>query len=78
MATTVDDAKQRAQDAEEHVRSYKGIMKASTHVGVPLCMALGTFFTVLTMRGGIGVAFIAFVGVYLLVAWVVKTFFSSH
>lgn len=78
MATTVDDAKQRAQDTEEHVRSYKGIMKASTHVGVPLCMALGTFFTVLTMRAGLGAAVVGFVFVYLLAWWVVKTFFSSH
>lgn len=78
MATTVDDAKQRAQDAEEHVRSYKGVMKASTQIGVPFCMALGTFFTALTARAGIGWAFLSFVVVYVLVWWVVKTFFSSH
>ncbi|NWG93178.1 MAG: hypothetical protein HXY21_11840 [Parvularculaceae bacterium] len=78
MATTVDEAKQRAQDAEEHVRSYKGIMTAATHIGVPFCMALATFFTVLTMRGGIGAAAFSLVAVYILAWWIVKTFFSSH
>jgi VanZ family protein len=78
MTTTVDETKQRAQDAEEHVRSYKHIMTAATHVGVPFCLALATFFTVLTMRGGIFAAAVALAAVFLLASWVVKTFFSSH
>lgn len=77
MATTVDD-RQRAQDAEEHRRSYRGIMTAATHYGVPLALALTAFFTALTARFGLGWAFIALFGVYFFSWWIVRTFFSSH
>ena len=73
---TIDEAKQRTADAEEHRKIYKGIMKSSTEVGVPLCMGLAMFFTQLVMSNGIGVALISFVAVYLLVWWVVRTFFT--
>ena len=72
----VDEAKQRAADAEEHRKIYKGIMKASAEVGVPFCMGLAMFFTQLVLANGIGVALLSFVGVYLLVWWVVRTFFT--
>ena len=72
----VDDAQQRAADAEEHRKIYKGIMKASAEVGVPFCMGLAMFFTQLVLANGIGVAFVSLVGVYLLVWWVVRTFFT--
>jgi Flp pilus assembly protein TadB len=74
--TTADEAKQRAADAEEHRKIYKGIMKASAEVGVPFCLGLAMFFTQLVLSNGVLVAFISFAGVYLLVWWVVKTFFS--
>lgn len=73
---TVDEAQQRALDAEEHRKIYRGIMKAAGEVAVPFCMALAMFFVQLTMRNGLGWAVISFVGVYLLVWWVVRTFFS--
>ncbi len=73
---TMDEAKQRTADAEEHRKIYKGIMKASTEVGVPLCMGLAMFFTQLVMANGIGVAIISFIGVYVFSWWVVRTFFS--
>ena len=75
---SVDEAKQRAQDAEEHRRIYAGIMKAGTEIGVPFVMALSMFFTQLTMRSGLGWAIVSFFVVYLLAWWVVRTFFSSH
>ncbi len=73
---TMDEAKQRSADAEEHRKIYKGIMKNSAEVGVPLCMGLAMFFTQLVMANGVGVAFISFAAVYLLVWWVVRTFFT--
>lgn len=73
---TMDEAKQRTADAEEHRKIYNGIMKASTEVGVPLCMGLAIFFTQLVLANGIGVAFISFVAVYMFVWWVVRTFFT--
>ncbi len=73
---TMDDAKQRTADAEEHRKIYKGIMKASTEVGVPLCMGLAMFFTQLVMANGLGVAVISFAGVYIFAWWVVRTFFT--
>lgn len=74
--TTADEAKQRAADAEEHRKIYNGIMKASAEVGVPLCMGLAMFFTQLVLANGLMIATISFVGVYVLVLWIVKTFFS--
>jgi hypothetical protein len=71
-----DDAAQRLMDAEEHRRSYVGIMKATGEVAVPLCLGLGAFFTNLVMRNGIGVALVAGILTYLHVFFVVKTFFS--
>ncbi|NWG70202.1 MAG: hypothetical protein HXY23_01135 [Parvularculaceae bacterium] len=71
-----DDAAQRLMDAEEHRRSYTAIMKATGEVGVPFCMALAVFFTNLVIRNGVGVALVAGILTYLLVFFVVKTFFS--
>ncbi len=73
---TMDETKQRAADAEEHRKIYKGIMKASTEVGVPLCMALAMFFTQLVLANGIVVAFLSFFVVYGFSWWVVRTFFT--
>lgn len=73
---TADEAKQRALDAEEHRKIYRGIMKATGEVAVPFCMGLAMFFVQLTARHGLGWAVISFVAVYLLVWWVVRTFFS--
>lgn len=75
---TMDEAKQRTADAEEHRRDYQSIMKASTEVGVPLCMGLAIFFTQLVTANGIAVAFISFAVVYVFAWWVVKTFFTHH
>ncbi len=71
-----DDSAQRLMDAEEHRRSYVAIMKATGEVAVPFTMALGVFFTNLVMRNGIGVALVGAIITYLLVFFVVKTFFS--
>ncbi len=71
-----EDSAQRLMDAEEHRRSYVAIMKATGEVAVPFTMALGVFFTNLVMRNGIGIALVAGVLTYLLVFFVVKTFFS--
>jgi len=76
MATSNEAGQSRA-DAEEHVRSYRGIMTAMSHVGVPASMALAMFFTMLTMGTGLW-AVVGFAVVYLFVWWVVKTFFSAH
>jgi Flp pilus assembly protein TadB len=74
---SADDAKQRLQDADEHRKSYDGIMKNSALVGVPLTMGLAMFFTQLVMGNGWW-APLWFVATYLFVWWVAKTFFSSH
>ena len=71
-----DETLQRAQDAEEHRKSYEGIMKASAEIGVPFCLALTMFFTNLVMANGIWLALFAGVAVYVLVFLIVKTFFS--
>lgn len=71
-----DEAVQRAHDAEEHERSYHAIMKASAEIGVPFALALTMFFTQLTMANGIWMALFAGIAVYVLVYFVVKTFFS--
>lgn len=71
-----DEAVQRLQDAEEHRRSYDGIMKASSEVGVPMALALAMFFTNLVMAHGIFLSIFAGVVTYVFVYFVVKTFFS--
>lgn len=72
----VDESAQRAADAQEHVKIYNGIMKASGEVGVPFSLGLAAFFTNLVMRNGVGMAFVAGVVTYLFTWWVVRTFFS--
>jgi hypothetical protein len=71
-----DEAMQRAKDAEEHRRSYDGIMTASTEIGVPFAMALAVFFTSLVMANGIWLSLFAGVATYVFAHLVVKTFFS--
>ncbi|MEM8772691.1 MAG: hypothetical protein AAGD92_13680 [Pseudomonadota bacterium] len=71
-----DEAIQRAQDADEHRRSYQAIMKASAEIGVPFALALTMFFTNLVLANGIWLALFAAVGVYVFVYFVVKAFFS--
>lgn len=71
-----DDSAQRLMDAEEHRRSYTAIMKAASEVAVPFSLALGAFFTNLVMRNGVGTALVAGILTYLLVFFVVRTFFS--
>lgn len=73
---TVEDAKQRAADVEEHRKIYSGIMKNSTEVGVPFCMGLAMFFTQLVLGNGVIVALVSYVVVHLVVMWIVKTFFT--
>lgn len=73
---TVDEQDQRAADAEEHRRNYQGIMKGAAEIGVPLALAGTMFSTQLVLANGLFVAFLSFVGVYLFVWWVVKTFFT--
>lgn len=70
------DAAQRTQDAEEHRKTYRAIMKASGEVGVPFCLALTVFFTNLVLANGVGTALVAAVITYLAVFFIVKTFFS--
>ncbi|MBY0422312.1 MAG: hypothetical protein K2Q06_08410 [Parvularculaceae bacterium] len=65
-------------DPSAHRRTYKSIMKWSSEHGVPFSLALATFFTLLVMREGIGVAFIGFVVVYVFVHVISRTFFSQH
>ena len=71
-----DEIVQRTQDAEEHRKSYQGIMKASAEIGVPFSLALAMFFTNLVMANGIWVALFAGVVTYVFVYFVVRTFFS--
>ena len=71
-----DDTAQRLQDAEEHRRSYQQIMKFAGEVGVPASLGLTMFFTQLVMANGIGMALVAGVLTYVLVYFIVRTFFS--
>ncbi len=71
-----DEAIQRLKDAEEHQRSYDGIMTASTEIGVPFAMALTVFFTSLVMANGIWLSLFASVATYVFAHLVVKNFFS--
>lgn len=71
-----DDAIQRTQDAEEHLKSYKAIMKAGSEIGVPFSLALTMFFTSLVMANGIWLSLFLGVITYVFVHFVVKAFFS--
>ena len=71
-----DDAIQRSQDAEEHFKSYKAVMKAGSEIGVPFTLALTMFFTNLVMANGIWLSLLLGVITYVFVFFVVKTFFS--
>lgn len=73
-----DETLQRVRDAEEHKRSYDAIMKAGAEIGVPFAMALAMFFTNLAARHGFWLALFAGIATYVLVFFVVKTFFSHH
>ena len=75
---TVDEAKLKEADANEHRRIYNGIMKAGTEIAVPFALGLAMFFTQLVMAHPIWVAFLSFVGVYGIVWWIVRTFFTAH
>lgn len=70
-----DDVVQRADDAEEHIRSYKGIMRASAEIGVPFALALTMFFTNLVLGNG-WFSLFAGIATYIFVFLVVKIFFS--
>lgn len=67
---------QRHQDAEEHLRTYKSIMKAMGEVGVPFALALTVFFTNLVLANGLWLSLFASVLTYLAVFWIVRLFFS--
>ncbi len=71
-----DEAIQRVKDAEEHRRSYDGIMTAATEIGVPFALALAMFFTSLVMVNGIWLSLFAGVATYVFAHLIVKTFFS--
>lgn len=70
-----DEATQRALDAEEHRRTYVAIMKFTGEFGVPFTMALGVFFTNLVLGNG-WLSVFAGILTYVIVYFVVKTFFS--
>lgn len=71
-----DDTMQRVEDAEEHRRSYEGIMTASAQIGVPFAMALTMFFTNLVLANGVLFSIFAGIMVYIFVHIIVKVFFS--
>lgn len=73
-----DETIQRAQDAEEHTKSYEAIMGAATAVGVPFSMALTMFFTGLATRSGVLMSILLAVVVYIFAHIIVKLFFSHH
>jgi hypothetical protein len=70
-----DDTIQRVEDAEEHRRSYAGIMRASTEIGVPFALGLTMFFTQLVLGNGI-FALVAGIATYVVIYFIVKLFFS--
>ncbi len=71
-----EKASENTEHAEERRKTYAGIMKATGEIGVPAVLGLAVFFTNLVMRNGLGVALVAFIVTYLLVWFVVRTFFS--
>lgn len=70
-----DTAKNR-QDAEQHRKTYVRIMKGAGEFGLPAIMGLAVFFTNLVMKNGFPIAIVAFIFTYLLVWFIVRTFFS--
>lgn len=72
----VDEATQRALDAEANRRSYEAVMGFSAEFGVPFSLALTMFFTQLVLANGIGTAIVTAVLVHLAVFFIVKMFFS--
>ncbi|GJL93273.1 hypothetical protein [Hyphococcus sp.] len=73
-----DEVEQRAKDAEEHKRSYAGIMGAATEIGVPFAMGLSMMFTSLVMANGVLLSILLGVAVYVFSHLIVKMFFSHH
>lgn len=71
-----DETTQRVQDAEEHRKSYDGIMGAATEIGVPASMGLATMFTSLVMANGVVMSILVGIAVYVFAHVVVKVFFS--
>jgi hypothetical protein len=74
----VDEATQKTLDAEEHHKSYVGIMRATGEVILPLVMAMAVFFVNLVLANGFLIALVGGVITYLLVFFVVRVFFSHH
>ncbi|MBL4620623.1 MAG: hypothetical protein JKX88_11060 [Marinicaulis sp.] len=70
-----DLSTQRIHDAEEHQKSYEGIMGASIRIALPVAMGLAMFFTQLVMGNGI-FALVAGIGTAVFVHIIVKLFFS--
>lgn len=73
-----DEATQRLEDAEEHKKSYEGIMGAATEVGVPGALGLTMMFTSLVMANGVLLSILAGVAVYIISHIIVKVFFAHH
>ena len=71
-----DETLQRANDAEEHRKSYEAVMKFGAEFGVPFSLALTMFFTNLVMANGFWMALFAGVAVHVFVFLIVKLFFS--
>ncbi|MFQ5564336.1 MAG: hypothetical protein ACE5FO_12295 [Parvularculaceae bacterium] len=71
-----DEPNRRAQDAEEHRKTYARIMKATGEIGVPFALALAVFFTNLVLANGLMTALFASVLTYFIVFFIVKAFFS--
>ncbi|MBI1366015.1 MAG: hypothetical protein GC153_08680 [Alphaproteobacteria bacterium] len=71
-----DDVMQRAHDAEEHLKTYRTIMKVSGEVGVPACLGITMFVTNLLLDHGMFLSLVAGVLTYILVHYVVRAFFS--
>jgi len=72
-----DETIQRVKDAEEHKKSYQGIMGAATEIGVPFSLGLTMMFTSLVMANGVLLSILLGV-VYVFSHLIVKMFFSHH
>jgi|GEM_PF-1724784 len=73
-----DETIQRVKDAEEHKKSYQGIMGAATEIGVPFSLGLTMMFTSLVMANGVLLSILLGVVVYVFSHLIVKMFFSHH
>lgn len=71
-----DQANQSALDDEESRKTYIGVMKAVGEIGLPFSLGLAVLFTNLVLSNGILTALLGAIITYLIVFFIVKTFFS--